>query len=109
MRNHEKLSELPSRKRPVIPISLLFFLCVIMGSASTFWSYKVVLGTFSIVFPPYVIWTCLILSAFFGLGAASVAEEYDRLRWIAVVAAVFIGVMVPIGAYLILSFLAGPT
>jgi MFS family permease len=109
MPNHKKLAELPSRKRPTLTGSLLFFLSAIMGTASAFWSYKVVLGRFSIVFHPYVILACLFLGAFFGLGAALIADEYDRLRAMAFVVAIFLGVLVPIGAYLILSFLAGPT
>jgi len=109
MPNHQKLSELPSRKRPVLPGSLLFFLNAIVGTASAFWSYKVVLGKLSIIFHPYIVLACLFLGAFFGFGAALIADEYDRLRAMAFVIAIFLGVMVPIGAYLILSFLAGPT
>jgi len=109
MANHEKSPRQSSHKRPVLAGNLLLFLGAIAGSASAFWSYKALLGRFSIIFPVAYILACLIVSAFSGIGVTSVADKHDRLRWIALMVTIFIGVMVPICAYLILSFLAGPT
>jgi hypothetical protein len=109
MHDHEKLSEVTSHRRLVPPNSLLLFLGAIAGGAGTFWSYKIILGRFSIIFPPDVILTCLIFGAFFGFGASFVSGEYDRLRWLALAIAVFTGVLIPIVAYVVLSLLAGPT
>jgi hypothetical protein len=81
MSNHEKLSELSSRKRRGLTGSLLLFLGAILGSAS----------------------------AFFGLCVTFAADEYDQFRGAALVIAIFMGALVPIDIYLILSFLSGPT
>jgi hypothetical protein len=109
MPKHEKLTELPSRKRPALTGRLFFFLGAIAGSASAFWSYNAILGRFSIIFHPNVILASLILGAFFGIAVTLIAAEYDRFRWIVLGAAIFIGVTIPFYVYLILSFLAGPT
>ncbi len=109
MPNHEKVSELPLRKRPILSGTLLFVLGAIVGSASAFWSYTIALARFGIIFPrPYLL-ACLILGAFFGLCVTFAADEYNRLRAAALVAAIVMGAMVPMDIYLLLSFLAGPT
>ena len=109
MPNHEKLSELSSRKRPVLTGSLLLFLGASVGSASAFLSYRMALTRFGIIFPRSYVLACLILGAFFGLCVTFAADEYDRFRGAALVVAIFMGALVPIDIYLILSFLAGPT
>ena len=109
IQNHEKLSELPSRKHHVLTGIRFFFLGAIAGSISAFGSYEVVFSKFHIVFHPYVILVCLVLGAFFGICVTFIANDYDRFRWIALVLAFLMGITIPFFAYLILSFLAGPS
>ena len=85
--NNEKFSETHSRKHRVLTGSLLFFLGALAGSASAFLSYKVVLGWFRIIFSLPFILVCLILGAFFGIGATVIADEHNRLRWVALAVA----------------------
>jgi hypothetical protein len=81
----------------------------ITASASFFWSYKAIANGLSIIFPVPILLACFVLSAFAGIGVTSLAEEQRRFRWLALGAAIFIGILIMYGAYLILSLLAGPT
>ena len=105
----KELSKLLSYKRPLLTGNRFLFLGAIAGSISAFWSYKAIIGSFGITFPALFVLVCLVISALSGIGITSIADEHGRLRWLALVVAVFIGMMVPYGGYLILSFFAGPT
>ena len=107
--NHENLSELPSSKRPVLIGNMFLFLGAIAGGVGAFWGYTVIHNWLSIIFPVPLFLACLVLGAFSGIGVTSVADDYNRSRWLALPAAILIGMMVTYGVYLILSFLAGPT
>ncbi len=109
IQNPEKLSKLPSQKHHVLTGIRFFFVGAIAGSISTFGSYEVIFSSFHIVFHPYVIFACLILGAFFGICVTFIADDYDRFQWIALPLAFLIGITIPLFAYLILSFLAGPS
>ena len=87
----------------------LHFLSAITASVSFFWSYQAIANWLSIIFPAPIVLACLVISAFAGIGLTSLAEEQHRFRWIALGAAIFIGMLITYVAYLILSFLAGPT
>jgi len=106
---HEELSKLPSHKRPLLRGTRLLLLGAIAGSISAFWSYKALIDSFGINFPVLYVLACLVISAFSGIGVTSIADEHGQLRWLALVVAIFIGVMIPFSVYLVLSFLAGPT
>jgi hypothetical protein len=100
---------LPSPERPMLTGNRLLFLGAIAGSIGTFWCYKLLMGWLSIIFPFPIVLACLAIGAFSGIGVTSLADEYGRFRWVALAAAICIGMIAPFVAYLILSFLAGPT
>jgi len=85
------------------------FLGAITASVSFFWSYNAIANGLSIIFPVPIMLACLVISAFAGIGITSLVEEQHRFRWLALGAAIFIGNLITYLAYLILSFLAGPT
>ena len=87
----------------------LLFLGAITGSLGAFWSYNALADWLSIVFPVPIVVACLLISAFSGIGLTSLADEHGRFRWLALVAAILVGMLVSFVAYGILSFLAGPT
>ena len=87
----------------------LLFLGAITGSVSAFWSYKALIDWVGIVFPVPIVLACLVISAFSGIGLTSLADEHGQFRWLAIVAVIFVGMLVSLVAYWILSFLAGPT
>jgi hypothetical protein len=100
---------LPSPKRSLLTANRLLLLGAIAGSIGTFWCYMTLVNWLSISFPTPVVLVCLVIGAFSGIGVTSLADEHSRFRWAALAAAIFIGMMVSFVAYLILSFLAGPT
>ncbi len=109
IQNREKLSKLQLHKHRVLTGIRFFVLGAIAGSISAFGSYEVIFSRFHINFHPYVILVCLILGAFFGICVTFIANDYDRFRGIALGLAFLIGLTIPFFAYLILSFLAGPS
>ena len=100
---------MPSPERLVLTGNRLFFLGAIAGSLGAFLSYKILSGWLSLIFPMPMMLAGLVIGALSGIGITSIADEHRRLRWIALAAALFIGMWVAFLSYLILSFLAGPT
>ena len=96
-------------KRRVLTGTIFLFFGAIAGGVGAFWGYKALQSWLTVIFTDPLFWACLVFGAFSGIGVASVADDYNRLRWLSLLVAIFIGMMVTYGVYLILLFLAGPT
>jgi hypothetical protein len=104
----DNLSAARIRKPAKLTKGRLIFLGALTGSASAFFASAVIFTPIGLAFPPAYLLFMMVLGAFLGTIVTIVAGKHERLRWIALVVAAFIGLLIPVCLIEVLFILAGP-